>query len=101
YVVAVHTRAQDAGERFHDLVFTTEHGREVEADLVEHDAVFGRLFLCKNKMIAGGEKGFARDAADIETGTAEFFILFDDGGRKSELGGADGSDIAARTGADD
>ena len=63
--------------------------------------MFGRFFFCKNKMVAGGEKRFARDAADVEAGAAEFFIFFDDGGLESELGGADGGDIAARTGADD
>ena len=100
-LVALHQRAHATGERFHDLVFATEHGREIETHLVEHDAVFGRFFFCKNKMVAGGEKRFARDAAHVEAGAAEFLILFDDGGLESELGGADGGDIAARTGADD
>ena len=99
--VALHQRAHASGERFHDLVFATEHGREVEADLVEHDAVFGRFLFCKNKMVAGGEQRLARDAADIEAGAAEFIVLFDDGGFESELRGADGGDVAARTGADD
>ena len=63
--------------------------------------MFGGLLFCKNKMVARGEERLARDAADVETGAAEFLVFFDDGGLESELGGADGGDIAARAGADD
>ena len=52
-------------------------------------------------MVAGGQKRLARDATDIEASPAEFLIFFDNGCFQTELAGADGRDIAARTGADD
>ena len=52
-------------------------------------------------MIARSEQRFARDAADVQTGAAELLVLFDNGGLQSELPGADGGDITARSGADD
>ena len=60
----------------------------------------GFLFR-ESEVIAGREKGFARDAADIETGPAEFLVFLDDGGAKAELRGANGSHIAAGAGAND
>ena len=87
-------------------VFTTLSLRpsmvgEIEADLVEFDAVFGGFLFREDEMVAGGEERLARDAADVETGAAEFAVLLDDGGLESELGGTNGRDVAARAGADD
>ncbi len=99
--VALHQGADAAGEGFHDLVFAAEHGREIEADLVEDNAVFGGVVFCEKEMIARGEERFAWNAADVEAGAAEFAVFFDDSGFKSELRGTNGRDVAARAGADD
>ena len=52
-------------------------------------------------MVARDEERFARDAADVETCSAEFLVFLDDGGFQSELAGANGGDITARAGTDD
>ena len=46
------------------------------------------------------QQRLGRDAAPVQANAAEI-IAFDDRGLESELGGADGGDIAARSGADD
>ncbi len=100
-LVAFHEGAHAAGEGFHDLVFARQHGGEVEADLIEDDAVFGGFLFREDEMIARSEERFARDAADVEAGAAEVGVFLDEGGLESELGGTDGADIAARARADD
>ncbi len=100
-LVALHERAHPASEGFHDLVLAREHGREVEADFVEHDAVLGGFFFREDEMVARSEERLARDATDVETGATELRVFFDNGGFESELGGANRADVAAGAGADD
>src|SRR5438045_7962448 len=63
--------------------------------------MFGRFLFRENEMVARGQEGFTRDATNVETSATEFRILLDDRGLESELDGADGGNIAARTGTDD
>ena len=47
------------------------------------------------------EQGLARDAADVQAGAAQSGVLFHAGDPLAQLGGADGRNIAARSGTDD
>ena len=51
--------------------------------------------------LRGVQQRLRRDAADVETGSAEGGALLYDGDVEPELGGLDGTDVAARPGADD
>src|SRR6202023_2009234 len=55
----------------------------------------------EHEMIAGGKQRLARNAADVQTSAAEFLVLFDNGGLKAKLPGADRGDVAARPRTDD
>src|SRR5947207_15841183 len=46
------------------------------------------------------EQRLRRNASPQQTGAAERFLFFDDGDCESQLGGADGGDVPAGTGAD-
>ena len=100
-LVELHQAAHAAGERFHDLVLALKHGREIETYFVQDDAVFGGFLFCENEMVARRKQRLARDTPDVETSAAEFGIFLDDGGLESELGRADGGNVAARAGTDD
>ena len=63
--------------------------------------MFGGFLLCEMKMIAGSEKGFARNTSDIEAGAAQLLIFLDQRSLKSELSRANSSDVPAGPGADD
>ena len=63
--------------------------------------MFGCFLFCENKMIAGSQQSFARNAADIQAGTAEVLVLLDQCGLKAELTRANSGNVATRTGADD
>lgn len=51
-------------------------------------------------LLAGVEKGFGRDASDIQASSAEGFAHFDAGGFHSQLRGPNRRNIASRTAAD-
>ena len=101
HLVRFHQRADAAVHRFHDLVLALKHLREIDRNVVDHDAMFGRFLFCEHDVVARGEQRLARNAADVETGAAEILFLFDNRGLESELAGADGGYITARTGAND
>ena len=63
--------------------------------------MLGRLFLYEHEMIARSEKRFARDAAHVQTGAAQFLLFLDKACFQSELTGADGGNITSRSGPDD
>jgi hypothetical protein len=52
-------------------------------------------------MIARREQRFARDTALVQARTAQFLAFLDKSGLQSKLAGADGGNIAPRSGAND
>ena len=46
---------------------------------------FAASFFAKTKWSLEVSKRLARDAADVETGAAQFLVFFDNGGFESEL----------------
>ena len=59
------------------------------------------LFFYEHEMIARREKRFARDAAHVQTGAAQFLLFLHKACFQSELTGADGGNITSRSGPDD
>ena len=95
-LVSLHQRLHAAVHRFHDLVFAREHLRQIEPDVFQNDAVLGGLFFRENEMVARSEERLARNASDIETRTAEFFVFLDDGRFQAELRRPNRRDIPTR-----
>ena len=100
-LVSLHQRFHAAVHRLHDLVLAREHLRQIEADVVQNDAVFGRFLFRENKMVARSEERLARDATDVEAGAAEFLVFLDDGRFQTQLRRANRRDVAAGSRADD
>ena len=75
HLVRLHQRAHAAVECLYDLVLALLHLCEIDARAVDHDAVLRRLFFDEHEMIARREQRFARDAADVQAGAAEFLVL--------------------------
>ncbi len=100
-LVLLHQVLHAAGQLVHDFTLALHHGGEVELDLAGDDAVRGETFLRKVEVLAGGKQRLAGNTADIETGAAEGLVFFDDGGLETELGGADGGNVAAGTATND
>ena len=68
---------------------------------VDHDAVFLRFLLCEYEMIARSEQRLARNAADIETSAAEFFVFLNDRRFQSQLRRTNRRHVPARPRSDD
>jgi hypothetical protein len=90
-----------AGELGDDVVLLLQHGREVDLDAGELDAVGGGVVFGEDELLGGVEQGLAGNAADVEAGAAEGGAFLDEGDLEAELGGAEGADVAAGAGADD
>ena len=88
------------GESADDLLLASEHGGEIELDLVEFDSVGGEIVLGLMEEVARFEHGLAGDAADAEAGAAEDGFLFHAGGFEAVLSGFKSGDIASRPTAD-
>ena len=97
-------QAGDAvGQPPDDGVLPGDGALEVERGIGERDAerrLAGRHVDDLLELVGGVDQRLGRDAADGEAGAAGLLRL-DDHGVDAELAGADGADIAARTGADD
>jgi hypothetical protein len=52
-------------------------------------------------MIARREKRFARNATNVQAGAAQILVFLDKGGFQPKLAGANGTNITARSRADD
>ena len=90
-----------AGDRLDDRVLARQQLGEVELHVARDDAVRRQLMGEGEVALARLEQRLARDAADVQAGAAERGVLLDAGDAHAELGGADGGDVAARSGADD
>jgi hypothetical protein len=84
-----------------DLVLPRHHGREIEIDAGDLDAVLGERMLGLGIFLRGLQQRLRGNAADIEAGAAGRAAPVDAGGLEAELRRADRGDIAAGTAADD
>jgi hypothetical protein len=85
----------------HHLALAGLHAGEIELDLADLDPVILEGMGGLVKILGGLQQRLGGDAADIETGAAQRRALLDAGDLESQLGGADGADIAARPRPDD
>ncbi len=88
-----------AGERLDDLVAALEDLAEVDRALGDRDAEVLRL-VDLVQHVGHAQHGLGGDAGVVEAAPADH-VLLDHGGAHPQLGGADGGDVAAGTGADD
>src|SRR5262249_35637187 len=84
------------GEARDGLVLARHHGREVEADTLDLDAVPRQHMPGLGVFFGGVEQRLRRDAADIEAGAAQRLALVDAYRLHAELCRPDRGDIAAR-----
>ena len=89
------------GVVFDDLVLVGHHGRQVQLDRAELDAMTREGVLGFLELLGTGQQRLGRDAADIEAGAAQRLALFDAGRLQAKLCGADGGNITAGSTADD
>ena len=89
------------GQAGDDLFLAVEHGRQVELDAGDLDAVLGQRVPGGGVALGRFEQGLAGNAANAEAGSTEGRFHFDAGDVQTELSGTDRGDVAARTGADD
>ena len=97
------------GELGNDAVLAPDHRRHVDFRRTDSDTLRGKTVRGLGEEVRGMQKGFGRNAADIEAGTAEarlplgigIRIGFAAGDREAELRGADRCHIATGTTADD
>ena len=101
-------QAGDAERRLlDDLRATLLHGREVELDAADLDAVHGELVLRAMEQLGGFEQRLRGNAARVQAGAAErvgtvlVLPLVDAGDLELVLAGADRAGIAGGTAADD
>ncbi|MCY1177833.1 hypothetical protein D9M73_181570 [compost metagenome] len=94
------------GQAFDDVGFTADHrwhvhGHASVIDTVDRETVLGFVEFPRTV-----QQGLGWNAADVQAGTAQsqfaflVGVLLDAGGRKTQLGGLDGSHVAARARAD-
>ena len=83
------------------LLLEGQHRLEIERRRADADAEVGEMIARILEHVRGMQQGLRRNAADVEAGAAMGLALLDDGGLEAELGGPDGADVAAGTGADD
>ncbi len=81
-------------------ILLRHHGRQIELDARNLDAVAGKAVAGLMEALRGEEQRLGGDAADIEAGAAQGLALLDAGRLQPELGRADRRDIAARSAAD-
>ena len=89
------------GVVFDDLVLVGHHGRQVQLDRAELDAMTREAVLGFLELLGTGQQRLGRDAADIEAGAAQRLALFDAGRLQAELCCADGGNVTAGSTADD
>ena len=97
HLVGLHQRSHAARKRFHDLLLSLLHLIKIDIHVADDDAVFLGFLFCKHQMIARGQERFARNAAHVQTSTAEILVLLDHGGFEAELSCANRRDIPARS----
>jgi hypothetical protein len=77
------------------------HGREIELWLADDNTEIGEVMACEIEHFRRMQQSFGRNTADIETGAAMRFALFDNSHFHAELSGANGANITTGTGAND
>src|SRR5207248_11207342 len=82
-------------------VLSLHHLSQVQAGILDFDAVAIESGFGKSVQFTGIQKCFAGDATNIETGSAQRRTLVDAGDLHAELGRADGCHVTAGTGTDD
>jgi hypothetical protein len=91
----------DAGHvGFHRGVLVGHHGGKVELGGADVDAELFEAVTGFLEELGGVQQGFGRNAAGVEAGAAMGAALVDHGDLEAELGGADGADVTAGSGAD-
>ena len=99
HAVLLEQMADAAHQPRSDVAAALLGGPQIHPHLAQHDAVLLRLLQLADQQRAG-EQGLGGDAAHVQANPAQLLVL-DAGGAQSELGRADGRDVAARAAADD
>ena len=99
--VFVHEVVYPGDGLVHDLLLSGDHAWKVYFQATDFDAVGLKLLVGFEIMLRTVEQCFRGNAPHIQAGSAEGPALFDEGGLKTELCGADGGHIPAGSGADD
>src|SRR6202030_3143975 len=90
-----------AGQRRDDFVFAAHHRPEVEPDLADLNPVLGERMPGLGEFLRGLQQCLRRNAANIETGSAEAGAAFDASRLQPQLRRSDRRDVAARPRPDD
>ena len=99
-LVLLEQRSDALGEAPDDAVLARHHRTEVELHPVHLDAVGAEPVARLVVEFARVEERLRGDAAHVEARAAQRPVLLDAGDAHPELGGADGGDVPARSGAD-
>src|SRR5690606_34301144 len=83
-----------------DIRLAGLHGGQVNAQVVDVNAVLRRVQAQPLDVFGGAEQRLGRNAADVDAGTAQCRVTFDAGDGKAELRGTNAGDIAARSAAE-
>jgi len=83
------------------FVLIGEHLWPIDRGAFALQAHLGEVVFGLMQGVGRMQQRFGRNAADIETGTAQSLAALDHGGFQAELGAADGTDIAAGATTDD
>ena len=98
-LVLAHQEADAGVQLGGDLARAFDDLAKIEARLVGGQAVVAQVMQLLVDL-AGLQQGLGRDAAPVQADAAQGLALHN-GGLEAQLGGADGRDVAAGTGADD
>jgi hypothetical protein len=100
-LVLFHEELKTLSQLTNDAFFALHHPGEVEAYIVEFQAVVFGLMPGELEVIRRGQKSLAGNAADIETGATEHVPFVDNRSVKSKLRRSDRSRITGRSPAKD
>jgi hypothetical protein len=70
------------------------HFADIHFDVVNFNAVIGKMVLGVVVMVTALQEGFGRDATDVQASTTETTTRFDARSLQAQLTGFDGCDIA-------
>ena len=98
--VLLHQTFDAFGVLGHDLVLAVLHQRQVEARIFAVDALFRRVLEVVPNIRAMKQR-LGGDTAYMQTGAAEFRVLFDDRGLEAVLAGTNCRRVPARSATDD
>jgi len=100
-LVLFHEELETLSQLTYDAFFALHHPGEVEAYILEFQAVVFGLMSGELEVIRRGQKSLAGNAADIETGATEHVPFVDNRSVKSKLRCPDRSRITGRSSAKD